>query len=153
MELNSIIKDALTSINFVSRYEELSQSFTVQRIPLNQRLIYIDGEMVLEIIEKLGYKATFEPKEKFYKTHNEQIGRFTARIHIILTGGMVDLVWVVSENEELLLGSPWGTYSKRLIASNYRIKKPVYGSYDHLEEKLKVSFEMYEDFKKELKNC
>lgn len=36
--------------------------------------------------------------------------------------GMADLVWVVRENGELLLGEPWGVYSRRLIDVNYRIK-------------------------------
>ena len=61
---------------------------------------------------------------------------------------MVDLVWVVKEKEELLLGYPWGIYSRLLIDSDYRIKKPIITSYDDIEEILKDSFEMYEDFKK-----
>ena len=48
---------------------------------------------------------------------------------------------------ELLLGAPWGTYSRRLIDSSYRIKKPIIGTYEDLEEILKITFKMYEDFK------
>ena len=55
---------------------------------------------------------------------------------------------VVKENGELLLGSPWGTYSKKIIDSSYRIKKPVFATYDELEDILTISFRMYEDFKK-----
>ena len=61
-----------------------------------------------------------------------------------------DLVWVVRENGELLLGSPWSTYSRRLIDVNYRIKNPVFGTYEDLEDILKVAFGMYEDFIKVL---
>jgi len=60
---------------------------------------------------------------------------------------MVDLVWVVREKEELILGAPWGTYSRRLIDSSYRIKKPVFANYEDLKEILKITFKMYEDFK------
>ena len=63
---------------------------------------------------------------------------------------MVDLVWVVSEGGVLLLGSPWSTYSRRLIDVNYRIKKPVFGTYEDLETILKIVFGMYEDFKNAL---
>lgn len=63
---------------------------------------------------------------------------------------MADLVWVVRENGELLLGEPWGIYSRRLIDANYRIKKPVFRTYEDLEDILKVAFGMYEDFKKAL---
>lgn len=89
------------------------------------RLVYIDGEEVMEIIQDLGYSPLFDSKEKFYKIREEPVERFTLGVHIILQGGMVDLVWVVRENGELLLGAPWGTYSRRLIDSSYRIKKPI----------------------------
>lgn len=71
----------------------------------------------------LGYSPVFDVKEKLYKIKEEQIGKITLGVHIILQDGMVDLVWVVRENGELLLGAPWGTYSRRLINSSYRIKK------------------------------
>lgn len=54
------------------------------------------------------------------------------------------------KNKELILGSPWGTYSKRLISPKYKIKKPVFGTYDDLENILRDSFVMFEDFKNSL---
>lgn len=148
IELNSKIKDALTKIDFVKRYEELSNNFNAERTPSSNRLVYIDGEEVMETIRDFGYSPLFDVKEKFYKIKEEQIGEYTFGVHVILQGGMVDLVWVVRDNEELLLGAPWGTYSRRLIDSSYRIKKPIIGTYEDLEEILKISFKMYEDFKK-----
>lgn len=147
IELNSKIKDALVKIDFIKRYEELSDKFNTERTPSCNRLVHIDGEEVMQIIQDLGYFPLFDAKEKFYKIKEEQIGEFTLGVHIILQGGMVDLVWVVRKNEELLLGAPWGTYSRRLIGSGYRIKKPIIGTYEDLEEILKFTFKMYEDFK------
>ena len=49
-----------------------------------------------------------------------------------------------------LFGAPWGTYSRRLIDSSYRIKKPIFGTYKDLEEILEITFKMYEDFKSAL---
>lgn len=148
IELNSKIKDALTKIEFVKRYEELSNKFNAERTPSSNRLIYIDGEEVMETIRDFGYSPLFDVKEKFYKIKEEQIGEYTFGVHVILQDGMVDLVWVVRDNEELLLGAPWGTYSRRLIDSSYRIKKPIIGTYEDLEEIFKISFKMYEDFKR-----
>lgn len=148
IELNSKIKDALIKLDFVKRYEELSNKFSTERTPSSNRLVYIDGEEVMETIQDLGYSPLFDAKEKFYKIKEEQMGEYTFGVHVILQGGMVDLVWVVRENEELLLGAPWGTYSRRLIDSSYRIKKPIIGTYEDLEEILKISFKMYEDFKR-----
>lgn len=150
MELNPKIKDALLKINFIQRYEALSSHFNAKRTPPNDRLYYIDGEEVMEIIMDLGYSPLFDEKEKFYKIKEEQVGPFTFCVHIILQDGMTDLVWVVRENGALLLGAPWGIYARLLVDVNYRIKKPVFGTYEDLEYILKITFEMYEDFKHSL---
>lgn len=98
IELNSKIKEALIEIDFIKRYEEVSNKFNAERTPSKSRLVYIDGEEVMEIIQDLGYSPLFDSKEKFYKIREEQVERFTLGVHIILQGGMVDLVWVVREN-------------------------------------------------------
>jgi len=72
--------------------------------------------------------------------------------NIILEYGMTEFIWVVYRNNEVSLGSPWSVYSRLLIDSSERIKKPVYRSYKELEEILKEAFLMYEDFKSELIN-
>ena len=125
----------------------MSSHFSGVRTPSNNRLIYTDRDEVMEIIQDLGYYPLFNGREKFYKIKEEQAGAFTFGFHIILRDGMADLVWVVRENGGLLLGAPWGIYSRRLIDVNYRIKKPVFGTYEDLEDILKTAFGMYEDFK------
>lgn len=145
--LNPKVKDALLKVDFITRYENLSSHFSADRTPTENRLIYIDGEEVMEIIRDLGYSPQFDTKGKFYKIEEEHIGEFVFGVHIILRGGTVELVWVVKENGVLLLGAPWGTYSKRLVNANYRIKMPVFGTYEDLEDILKITFRMYEDFK------
>ena len=147
MELSPKIKEALIKIDFIKRYEEISNKYNLERISSSRRLVYLDGEEVMEIIQDLGYSSIFDSKEKFYKIIEEQKGDFSFCVHIILRDGMVDLVWVVREKEELLLGAPWGTYTRRLIDSSYRIKKPIFGNYEDLREILDVTFKMYEDFK------
>lgn len=147
IELNHKIKESLTKMEFINRYEELSKAFNAERTPSNKRLIYIDGEEVMEMIHDMGYVPQFDSKEKFYKIQEENIDNYTFGVHIILQDGMVDIVWVVKEDGELILGAPWGTYSRRLLNSSYRIKKPIFGTYEDLEEILKKAFLMYEDFK------
>lgn len=149
-ELNPQIKNALVKIDFVKRYEELSSNFSKEKTPPNKRLVYIDGEEVMDMLHNLGYVPLFDKKEKFYKIKEEQLGKFIFGVHIILQDGAVDLVWIVKENNQLLLGAPWSTYSRRLINVSYRIAKPVFGAYEELESILKVSFRMYEEFKKRI---
>ena len=112
-ELNPKIKGALIKKNFIKRYEDLSNKFNAQKTPPSERLVYIDGEEVMEMIHDLGYSPLFDAKEKFYKIQEEQVGIFNFGVHIILQGGLVDLVWIVKNNSELLLGAPWSAYSDK----------------------------------------
>ena len=64
IELNSKIKEALIEIDFIKRYEEVSNKFNAERTPSKSRLVYIDGEEVMEIIQDLGYSPLFDSKEK-----------------------------------------------------------------------------------------
>ena len=102
----------------------------------------------MEMIQNLGYTPLFDKKEKFYKIQEEKILDYSFGFHIILVNGMMDLVWVVRKDGELLLGAPWSVYSRRLIDVNYRIKKPIIGNYEDIEDIFKVIFKMFEDFKK-----
>ncbi|MEG0276901.1 MAG: hypothetical protein RR630_07720 [Coprobacillus sp.] len=147
MELHPKIKEALIEMNFIERYQKLSDSFDNVRTSMDQRLIYIDGEVIMDILEEQGYPATFESKEKFFKIKEQKINEYTFGFHIALDGGMVELIWVVWENDELLLGSPWAVYSRRLIDINYRIKKPIFKDYDDFEDIMIIAFKMFEDFK------
>ena len=121
-------------MDFIRRYEELSGHFSSGRTPSSDRLVYVERDEVMSIIRDLGYSPMFHAKEKFYKIKEEQAGAFTLGFHIILRDGMADLVWAVRENAEWLFGEPWCVYSRRLIDVNYRIKKPVFGTYEDLEE-------------------
>lgn len=148
IELNPKVKEALIKIDFIKRYEELSHKYDSNRTPDEKRLVYIDGEEVMETIAKLGYEPLFDSREKFFYIKKESVDNYEFGFNIILQDGSADLVWIAKENEELILGSPWSVYARRLINPQYRIKRPIFGSYDDIDEILKTAFQMYEDFKK-----
>ena len=147
-ELNPKIKEALIRIDFIKRYEALSHKYASDRTPSAKRLVYIDGEEVMETIAGLGYKPLFDTKEKFFKIKEEQAGNLAFGFHIILRDGSADLVWVVKENGELLLGSPWSLYSRLIINPDYKIMPPFFSSYEDLDDIFYIVFKMYADFKK-----
>lgn len=89
------VKEALEKINFVKRYELLSNTFNGEKTPLKERLRYVDREIILDCLAQLGYKAHFESKEKYFRIEEVQIGIYTFSCNIILYGGMVDIVWIV----------------------------------------------------------
>ena len=149
--MNPRIADALMRIDFIRRYEELSHRFSAAKMPAVNQLECINHRKVLGVIEKLGYSAKYYAKEKFFQIE-EQIENMTFAVHICFHSGRVEMIWVVRENGELLLGSPWFEYSCRLIDIDYIIKSAYAGTYETLEEILKITFGMYEDFKKILLN-
>lgn len=148
MELEPKIKQTLQNINFVERYECLSNNFNDKRTPLKERLRFIDGEIIMDSLVQLGYEVDFDSKGKYFKVKEEQIKNHTFSVNIILENGLVDLVWVVKENGKLILGLPIGEYSRLIISPSYRIKKPIFGTYDDLDEIFRVSFQLFEDFKR-----
>ena len=151
MELNPKIKQVLEEINFVNRYEILSKEFNSTRTSLQEMLTYIDGETVMDIVIELGYDIKFNRKDKFFYV-DENIEDFKFSFRFVLDGGLMDFIFVAWEKDKLLVGSPWGIYSRLLINPDYQIMKPVYGDYDDLDEILKVGFEIYSDFKNSLLN-
>lgn len=147
MELNPIIKQALVDIDFIERYQRLSDEYSAEMVPSEERLVYVDKDEVFEMISKLGYESSFDSREKFFKIKEEQFGKYRFGFHISLREGNAELIWVVREGDTVILGLPWGIYSRLMINPDYRIKRPFYGTYDDLEHILEVAFEMYKDFK------
>ena len=147
MELNPIIKQALVDIDFIERYQRLSDEYSAEMVPSEERLVYVDKDEVFEMLSKLGYESSFDSREKFFKIKEEQFGKYKFGFHISLRDGNAELIWVVREGDTVILGLPWGIYSRLMINPDYRIKRPFYGTYDDLENILEVAFEMYKDFK------
>lgn len=152
-EMKPEIKTVLEKIEFVNRYRVLSEQFRGNPNDINDRLDSYDIEKVNEIFTKLGYDVAFDNKEKFFKVGVvDNSSNYTIWFNIILEYGMTEFIWGVYHNNEVRLGSPWSVYSRLLIDPSERIKKPVYRSYEELEEILKEAFSMYEDFKFNLIN-
>lgn len=152
-EMEPQIKTVLEKIEFVNRYKLLSDRFRGNPNDVNDRLENYNLGKVNETFAKLGYDAAFNSKEKFFKVGVViDSTNYTIWCNVILEYGMTEFIWVVYYNNELRLGSPWSVYSRLLIDPNERIKKPVYRSYEELEEILKEAFLMYEDFKFNLIN-
>lgn len=150
IELKPKIKKALLDIDFVNKYEQISKRFSNERTSSNERLRYFDGEIIIESITQNGYAVNFEPREKYFKLKEVQVEDYTISANIILDNGMVDLVWVVKECDNLILGLPISEYSRLLVSPSYRIKKPIFGTYEDLDEIFERSFKIFEEFKQAL---
>lgn len=60
---------------------------------------------------------------------------------------MAYIVWIVKENNKLILGLPLGEFPRLMISPDYKIKKPIFGTYEDLDEIFRISFQMFEEFK------
>lgn len=148
MKLDSRVEQALQAINFVERYKELSDKFSLDRTPKDKRLNIITGELVFDVFEDLGYIAKFDGREKFFYIEPIKENGYTFGFHISIFKGLVELIWIVRDSQnKVILGTPLIEFSRRLISPDYRIMDPVMSNYDDFENVMKIAFEMYEDFK------
>ena len=104
MELNPIIKQALVDIDFIGRYQRLSDEYSAEKVPSKERLVYVDGDEVFEMLSKLGYESSFDSREKFFKIKEEQFGKYKFGFHISLRDGNAELIWVVREGDTVTKG-------------------------------------------------
>lgn len=93
-------------------------------------------------------KHILKAREKYFWFEEVQIGTYTFSGNMILDGGLVDIVWIVKENGNLILGLANREYSRLMIASKLQIKKPIFGTYEDLDEIVESVFKLFEDFKK-----
>ena len=147
MALNPKVEKALKEINFVERYENISKKYSRERTPKGEELDYFDGDFLMEIVELLGYKVHYDKREHFFYIDLESVGKFQFGFHFALEFGRLELIWVVYEGKEVLLGSPWTRYARLMIARDYIIKQPIISDYVDFRDVMKIAFEMYEDFK------
>ena len=146
MELNKNLKTILERINFISRYRGLHERFPLTGNVLEK----YSGDMVLQIIESIGYKVKYNKKESFFGL-KEFVNDYVFTFNISCKYGVVEFIWdVVVDNERLALGGPWGLTSDLLIGEKSNIRKPAFKNYDELKEILTDVFSIYRDFKNEV---
>ncbi|KXT70274.1 hypothetical protein SGODD07_01570 [Streptococcus gordonii] len=147
MVLNPKIEKSLIEINFVERYKKISKKYSRERTPEGEELAYFDGDLLMEIVESLGYTVKYDKRERFFHIDLETVDNFRFGFHFMFRSGRLELIWVVYEGDKVLLGSPWTRYPRLMISRDYIIKPPIISDYDDFEDVMKIAFEMYEDFK------
>lgn len=141
------IQASLTKIDFIQRYKALSEKFPDRTNTFEN----YENEKAIEVFESLGYKARFMKKENFFRVgevKNKDI--YTFRFNISLKYGLVEFIWAVWHTGEVRTGTSWDMYIKVLSNGSERLPAVCFHSYDELKEIMKIAFEMYEDFKREL---
>ena len=91
MEMKVEIRNALIKIDFVRRYEAISISSRDRVQPENREKV--DNDKVFSIIQRLGYNATFDKKERFFKVFFCESGHTEFWINIVLRSKAAEFVW------------------------------------------------------------
>ncbi|MDM5186432.1 hypothetical protein QUF99_03120 [Bacillus sp. DX4.1] len=141
------IQEVLEKIDFMERYKALSEKFSDRENTFENH----ENEKAIEVFESLGYKARYMKKENFFivgEVKNKDI--YTFRFNISLKYGLVEFIWTARHNGEVRAGTPWAMFVEVLSNDTEKVLRPEFHSYDELKEIMKIAFEMYEDFKREL---
>ncbi|MED3393888.1 hypothetical protein [Bacillus wiedmannii] len=141
------IQEVLEKINFTERYKSLSKQFPDRENTFEN----YENEKVIAVFESLGYKARFMKKENFFRVgevKNKDI--YTFRFNISLKYGLVEFIWEAWHTGEVRTGTSWAMFLDVLSNDTEKVLRPGFHSYEELKEIMKIAFEMYEDFKREL---
>ncbi|MEK3917258.1 hypothetical protein [Paenibacillus sp. FSL H7-0331] len=148
-QLTPELRTSLEKNNFIERYRSLSSKY---RFDSKDRLEKYGKSEALAIFNELGYDASFNTKESFFKIV-DKFPPYRFQFHISLKYGAVELIWVVWKDDLIQRSiGPWGLI-KSYLDGNFdddKIFLPRFRIYDDLRGILKEALNMYEDFKREM---
>jgi hypothetical protein len=143
MQLPPEIRAALEKIDFINRYKNISAKYD-----FDEEFDY-DNDKALRIFTELGYPARYDKRENFFQIV-EEYPPFQFKFNISLRYALLEFIWAVWKNGELLIGDPWNWLKQLLDGTDERFRAAGFRNYDDLREVLKEAFDMYEDFKRVL---
>jgi hypothetical protein len=146
-ELKPEIEDVLIEIDFIQRFRDIAERFSDKENAFEN----YDNEKVIEVFESLGYKARYNKNENFFivgETMEKDIYRF--RFNISLKYGLIEFIWSARHKGEVRAGTPWDMFVRVLTRDVEKVPAVCFHSYEELKDIMKIAFEMYEDFKREL---
>jgi hypothetical protein len=138
------------NIHFCNRYEILSKAYQFE-----ERLNY-SNDKVIELISSLGYKVKYIKSDNFFKIQ-DTISNIKFYLHICLKYSNIELIIGATniDTDEFITGSVFVRLYRIIkyaegIVLDENIKDPKFRTYEDLQEILKETFSIYEDFKKEV---
>ena len=146
MELSLNIKDILRKIEFINKYQELSNNHLHE---LSEMMNDYNNDEVLAVFKELGIKAKYSKKENFFKVvkkHNDIKFQFNISIRY----GVCEMIWALWINENIEPLGPWSLLTRLIDEKQQSIKPPSFTSYDELSQIIVEAFNLYNLFKREL---
>ena len=141
-------RELFEQINFTERYEKLSADYNFQ----DNLLTIIDIDLTKEIMADMGSKVRYFKSENFFRITDQRRG-YGFHFNIAIEYGRAELLWFIYQDEKILRNVTgdglWATIYGELKGVDWR-EAPAYPrmrDYDDMEDILRISFAMWEDFK------
>ena len=139
---DNAMRDILSSINFVERYQALCIPYA---IGAKNGFKNYDNQRVLEILLEVGYQnVKFWKSENFFRSTNKHgIDEFW--YHIETKSGMIDLMWYARRDKKYYAGDRLTNLENFLFNPEKKHTRPVFRNYEELKDFLTVGYQLQED--------
>ena len=139
---NTAMRDVLSSINFVERYQSLCAPYA---IGAKNSFENYDNQRVLEILLEVGYQnVKFWKRENFFRSTNKR-GIYEFWYHIETKSGMIDLMWYARRDKKYYAGDRLTNLENFLFNPEKTYSMPVFRNYEELKDFLTVGYQLQED--------
>ena len=139
---NTAMRDVLSSINFVERYQSLCAPYA---IGAKNSFENYDNQRVLEILLEVGYQnVKFWKSENFFRSTNKH-GIYEFWYHIETKSGMIDLMWFAMRDKKYYAGDRLTNLENFLFNPEKTYSMPVFRNYEELKDFLTVGYQLQED--------
>ena len=139
---NTAMRDVLSSINFVERYQSLCAPYA---IGAKNSFENYDNQRVLEILSEVGYQnVKLWKSENFFRSTNKR-GIYEFWYHIDTKYGMIDLMWYARRDKKYYAGDRLTNLENFLFNPEKKHTRPVFRNYEELKDFLTVGYQLQED--------
>ena len=136
------MREILSSINFVERYQALCIPYA---IGAKNSFENYDNQRVLEILSEVGYQnVKFWKSENFFRSTNKR-GIYEFWYHIDTKYGMIDLMWYARRDKKYYAGGRLTNLENFLFNPEKRHTRPVFRNYEELKDFLIIGHQLQED--------
>ncbi|REE01787.1 hypothetical protein C7460_103305 [Marinoscillum furvescens DSM 4134] len=143
--LQPLVEQSLTDINFIDRYREISDEFSIKDESYNY-----EKSDVVNILNELGVVVNLYEGDQYFADF-ETIDDYQFRFGLTIKFNIVEFdLTVKNESLSIKSGGSWGLLVQLMTDWRENVKKPGFGNHEQLKSLLTMAVILYEDIKKEL---
>ena len=151
IKMNESVKVALENINFLEQYQKISDKSREGYSFEDYGILSVDSDKVEKILSELHCNFSYSKKEKFYRVGDAPFNKenYTG-LNISLKQNIIEIIWVVYRDGELLIGTPWNACGRMMVTPPMIIKPPLFKDYEELKVIFEAILKIVSDFKAQI---